>query len=525
MENLKNPPRRVLINTIDHDTVGAFYDTVSGVNMLSFKQYGINIPYVAAAFKGAKACTDLGAVGSEEIELSNEAPCSNCNWQYGISVVKKVQLPGVGNNVSNFQATSYSGVIGAITTTGGYIDDKWLLQAEDDIISQIFNNDEGLHNNNSDPVTGGGAIVKAVRSYGITVTLAATNIVNFTINGVTTPIALSTGATAITMCADLNSDATFSAHALAIATSATTLNIIGIDGGDLFTIADGGGATTITINYRRIWLRGISPKVQFTVMYDLGFATSYKKFLFGLDGAAAAAVANSGITLNVGGTATNVSTNHATITLVTAAINGAALTGVYATTVGNTTTGICLIHGTDVVDSLSLIVSKSPGNYATYTAESAYVPLTTSIDGTTFYPCVYGGRYPKITGEYVRKLFANAGDAGSLAAYDVADQGDPTASYCMFYFKADTQVNAIHGASYIDSIRTDIEVYIKSSLLTTDFLYSGTNAVLSGQTTKFNQHPTAAANINFEEVLQVWAGGTWTGSAATGGRNPNAWTN
>jgi len=138
MENLKNPPRRVLINTIDHDTVGAFYDTVSGVNMLSFKQYGINIPYVAAAFKGAKACTDLGAVGSEEIELSNEAPCSNCNWQYGISVVKKVQLPGVGNNVSNFQATSYNGVIAAITTTGGYIDDKWLLQAEDDIISQIF---------------------------------------------------------------------------------------------------------------------------------------------------------------------------------------------------------------------------------------------------------------------------------------------------------------------------------------------------------------------------------------------------
>lgn len=524
MENLKNPPRRVLINTIDHDTVGAFYDTVSGVNMLSFKQYGINIPYVAAAFKGAKACTDLGAVGSEEIELSNEAPCSNCNWQYGISVVKKVQLPGVGNNVSNFQATSYNGVIAAITTTGGYIDDKWLLQAEDDIISQIFN-DEGLHNNNSDPVTGGGAIVKAVRSYGITIPLADTNVVNFTINGVTTPIVLNTGATAITMCADLNADATFAAHAYAIATSATTLNIVGMNGGDLFTIADGGGATTITINYRRIWLRGISPKVQFTVKYDLGFATTLKKYLYGLDGALAAAVANSGITLNVGGTASNVSTNHATITLVTAAINALALTGVYATTVGDTTTGICLIHGTDVVDSLSLIVSKSPGNYATYTAASAYVPLTTFIDGTTFYPCVYGGRYPKITGEYVRKLFANAGDAGSLAAYDVADQGDPTASYCMFYFKVDTQVNAIHGASYIDSIRTDIEVYIKSSLLTTDFLYSGTNDVLSGQTTKFNQHPTAAANINFEEVLQVWAGGTWTGTAATGGSNPNAWTN
>ena len=524
MENLKNPPRRVLINTIDHDTVGAFYDTVSGVNMLSFKQYGINIPYVAAAFKGAKACTDLGAVGSEEIELSNEAPCSNCNWQYGISVVKKVQLPGVGNNVSNFQATSYNGVIAAITTTGGYIDDKWLLQAEDDIISQIFN-DEGLHNNNSDPVTGGGAIVKAVRSYGITIPLAATNVVNFTINGVTTSIVLNTGATAITMCADLNADATFAAHAYAIATSATTLNIVGINGGDLFTIADGGGATTITINYRRIWLRGISPKVQFAVKYDLGFATTLKKYLYGLDGAAADAVDKSGITLNVGGTASNVSTNHATITLVTAAINALALTGVYATTVGNTKTGICLIHGTDVVDSLSLIVSTSPGNYATYTAASAYVPLTTSIDGTTFYPCVYGGRYPKITGEYVRKLFANAGDAGSLAAYDVADQGDPTASYCMFYFKVDTQVNAIHGASYIDSIRTDIEVYIKSSLLTTDFLYSGTNAVLSGQTTKFNQHPTAAANINFEEVLQVWAGGTWTGSAATGGSNPNAWTN
>ena len=382
-----------------------------------------------------------------------------------------------------------------------------------------------MHNNNSDPVTGGGAIVKAVRSYGITVTLANTNKVNFTINGVTTTIALNTGATAITMCADLNADTTFAAHAYAIATSATTLNIIGIDGGDLFTIADGGSATPITINYRRIWLRGISPKVQFTVKYDLGFATTLKKYLYGLDGALAAAVANSGITLNVGGTASNVSTNLAKIENVTAAINALTLTGVYATTVGDTKTGICLIHGTDVVDSLSLIVSKSPGNYATYPVASAYVPLTTFIDGTTFYPCVYGGRYPKITGEYVRKLFANAGDAGSLAAYDVADQGDPTASYCMFYFKVDTQVNAIHGASYIDSIRTDIEVYIKSSLLTTDFLYSDANAVLSGQTTKFNQHPTAAANINFEEVLQVWAGGTWDGSAATGGSNPNAWTN
>ena len=524
MENLKNPPRRVLINTIDHDTVGAFYDTVSGVNMLSFKQYGINIPYVAAAFKGAKACTDLGAVGSEEIELSNEAPCSNCNWQYGISVVKKVQLPGVGNNVSNFQATSYNGVIAAITTTGGYIDDKWLLQAEDDIISQIFN-DEGLHNNNSDPVTGGGAIVKAVRSYGITIPLAATNVVNFTLSGVTTAITLNTGATAITMCADLNNNATFAAHALAIATSATTLNIIGLDGEDLFTIADGGGATTITVNYRRIWVKAKDPKVQFTVMNDLGFATSYKKFLFGLDGAAAAAVANSGITLNVGGTASNVSTNHAAISLVTTAINALSLTGVYATTVGDRTTGVCYIHGTNDVASLSLIVSKSPGNYATYTAASAYVPLTTFVDGTTFYPCVYGGRFPLITGEYVKKIFANGGDSGALGAYDVYEQADPTASYCMFYFKIYTSVYAIHGASYIDSIRTDIEVYIKSSLLTTDFLYSGTNAVLSGQTTKFNQHPTAAANINFEEVLQVWAGGTWTGTAATGGSNPNAWTN
>jgi hypothetical protein len=520
MENLKTPVKRILLNSIDYTKVGAYTDAVTGVNILSFKEYGVNIPYVAANFHGAKSCSNEGTVTSQEIELSPACPCIECDWEYGVTITKSVKYPGVNNNQSNQNRKSYVGTVSKITCTAGVIDDTWKLQAEDDIITQIYN--DTITGN--DPVNGGGTWVKAVRSYKVTASnpLAATDQLNFTLTstGVTTTIVLNGGATVITMVADLNNNAIFAAHARAVAISATEYLIYGLTGADIFTIADGAGATTITVDYRRIWFTSLNPDVQFGIMYDSGFATTYKRYQFVIDGTAAAATANSGITLFIDGVAHNVNSAANVAAMVTAiqvAVGG--LHEVYSSVVGND----IYVSGTDAVSSLWIAYSLSPSNYATYPAATLYIPHA------GVYSATGTGSFPILTGRELMQLLAADANQGSLAQWSTSERPDPTVAYCMYWFQVDSAIPAIHGASHWDSYKGVVEVYIKSSIVDDAFLYPVANATaLSGQAASLNAAPATTAVVDFEELLQAWAG---TGTIAqatgvvTGGLNPNAWTN
>lgn len=521
MENLKTPVKRILLNSIDYTKVGAYYDAVGLVNVLSFKDYGVNIPYVAANFHGAKTCSNEGTVTSLEIELAPACPCIECDWEYGVTISKIVKNPGVNNNQTNLNRKSYTGTVSKITCTAGVIDDTWLLQAEDDIITQIFN--DTITGN--DPVNGGGAWVSAVRGYYITVTHAVTENVLVTETSTGTPTTVTLGITPIASAIAYNASAA-NTYSRAINVSATQMFIYGLDGGDLFTLADGGGGTTVTGITRRIWFRSLNPDVQFGIMYDTGFATTYKKYLYVIDGSlSASSVANSGVTVFRNGVASNIATGAGvnTATLFTAAVVAAAITGVYATTIGNVNTGNTYISGNSAITSMAYAASKSPSNYATYTIPTVFVQL----DGT--YMASGSGSFPILTGRELIQLLSADSNQGSLAQWDTSDKPDPTVDYCSYWFQLDSNIPALNGASHWDHYRGVIEVYIKSSLVNTAFLYPSANATaISGQGTSLNGAPSTTAVVDFEELLQAWAG---TGTIAqatgivTGGSNPNSWTN
>jgi hypothetical protein len=263
----------------------------------------------------------------------------------------------------------------------------------------------------------------------------------------------------------------------------------------------------------------LNPEVQFAIITE-GIATTYKKYMFVIDGSAAAATVNSGITLFINGVAHDVASN-ANVAGMAAAINGVgAAHGVYATVVGTD----IYVNGTNAVTSLFLAYSLSPANYAT-----GYINATPYFPKVGVYSATATGSYPLLTGKEVFNLLANAGNEGIEGAWGSSQKPDPTAEYCVYFFQTDSSIYATNGASHMDSYRGVVEVFIKKSIVDTAFLYPSANATaLSGQGASLNQAPTTTPVVSFEELLQLWAGtGTiaQADGAVTGGSNPNAWTN
>lgn len=553
MENLKQPVQKVLLNFIDYTKVGAYYDSEKAVNMLSFKQYGINIPYTAGAFSGAKTVTNNGTLQTIAMQLSAVGPCNDCNWDYNVKIVKKVQFPGVNNIETNFNSRSYNGTINKVTTTGGMIDDKWLLAAEDDIINQITS-DTGMQNTNPDPITGGGSCVNAFREYKVTMsanTVPVTDTISITstINGVTTTtVVAGTGAgTLLTFLAVINAQtAVTGVKALGVDTTAAALGtevevlLQSNTPGQLFYITIGG--TTVSIDYRRILFVSKTARTQFAVQYYFGNLHNqpavpqilFHKGQYIVDASTLALVPNSGISLFINGVEYDVNTAGLnTVATVTAAINIAVATNhAYATAIGTS----IFINSDDTVTTFAVEPSVSTATYVSsgYYAATPYQLLPATFDQwgnilTGALPMTPKGRWPIMLGSEVFQKFERATDPGSVP-FQNYEHGDPYADYVCYFIKVYSTIAAASGgASTLVEKESIVEVYIKKSLLTTAFLRAVAVGNLSTQTgAALNQAPVGAANITFEELLQYWAGGisivVATG-AVTGGLNPNAWTN
>ena len=556
MENLKSPVKRVLLDYIDFNEVGAYYDSTMGVNMLSFKKYGVNIPYVAGSFNGAKTVTNWGTAEAESIQLWGNmyCPCKSCDWDYNVTIVKKVQYPGVNNIETDYNRKSYNGVIGKITCTGNIIDDVWLLQAEDDIINQITS-DTGMENTNPDPITGGGACVYAKREYKITMSAIpvpvtdSITIKNYTTGSLT--VLAGTGAgTALTYAAVINAQtAVTGVIALVVNTQnlAAPIEILlqSATPGQLFTVALTAGSTIASIDYRRILLISKTARTQFAVQYSFGKLYSnpvnpqilFNKSQWVIDASAPGATPNAGISFFLT-TLAGVTTQYNIADTATAAAETAAINAAigqhdgYATLIGTN----IYVNGDDALSNMYMAVSLSPSNYvsAGYTAASVFVQLACTFDQwgnvlSGILPETPRGSFPIGLGSEVFQKLARNTDPGSVP-FQYEARPDPFADYVCYFMSSYTTQNAATGgdSTYVAK-KNIVEVYIKKSLLTTSFLYATVNGNLSAQAgSTLNAAPTAAANVTLEALMQLWAG-TGTIAAATGivtgGLNPNAWTN
>jgi hypothetical protein len=125
------------------------------------------------------------------------------------------------------------------------------------------------------------------------------------------------------------------------------------------------------------------------------------------------------------------------------------------------------------------------------------------------------GSYPILTGADVFRIFANAKHAGDFAMYQYLDQVNPEDEYCMYDLNFSRDEYAVHGASHTDHYLEEVQIYIKKSLITTDFLDStidtqtGLNAMYNYNIDpKFNAAVAAAwaPDTDFEALLTIWLG-------------------
>ena len=384
------------------------------------------------------------------------------------------------------------------------IDDQFVLAAENDLITQIAN-DTGMNSQNKDVYTSRAmAIVEARRAYLITELTGGSSGIIITSAAGTNPFAL--GTDEMIACNTINAGAN-AADVMSFATNTyvtVTYQICVMSrlNGGLFTVALA-GASTAVINDRYIALVSKDPKVQFGVEYETGFGVTSKHTLFSLTGNTTAGTTTAAITM--GGVAYPCGAANDNVTDATYATN---------------------LHAVIVTATLTANMAASYDAYNSYvyvyaSQNVSKLHLTFSALSTTTILHAWSGlgSYPQLTGEDVFRLFANAADAGTLTAFTRLDQVNPDDTYCVYSVKFNRDIYAIHGASHTDHYLEEADIYVKSSLIHTNFADSTNPSTLTASST-YNQQPDTnlASSIAFAAdtalemataangLFAIWAG-------------------
>jgi len=135
--NLTYPVRVHLLNTIDADDIGLYEDSVTSEWTLAFKKLGIQIPHRTTNER--TVITPLpGEHKAVRLVVNPACPCEDCNYEYGIGIIKKVKKPGVDN--SDYYPTSrfYGDKLFRIgTCSNGILAAADITTIENTIMSQI----------------------------------------------------------------------------------------------------------------------------------------------------------------------------------------------------------------------------------------------------------------------------------------------------------------------------------------------------------------------------------------------------
>ena len=477
MHNLKERSQKFLYNSLDASMFGVVTDSVTGASTLVIKDRGMQLPLpTGAPINVSIGCTEQGENEIVLLELGNLCPCQDCDYEYYLNIRKIVQKPGVFNDDIRMTSQPYTGTIDRVECTGGVLDDAIVLAMEDDLITQIHS-DAGVYDKKK-------PLFDASRVYLVTLANTGTEAINVTIGLVTTTINLigthitdttnpyTDGNTNI-----INATAAVNGSIRAIAVSATQMMIVG-EPGVLFTIADGGGAATITIEARYLAVMSLNKDYQFMVEYKPSWATSHKAWFYNLS--APTAVTAAAIKINVNGTVSNVgestvdATNLGNIqTPLTAAATG------YVTY--NDTADVFYVAGFEDLGMESLYVHTNM--VATTVIE---VAMTT-------------GLWPCMGADDVFRLFNNARHEGNLGnqSYQVSPiQG---AEYCHIHIDTKLLDIAQHGPNRYNYHLTEVDFYILKSELLEDHWTNGS----------WNDELEAAPDRNFLEMINHWSGVAW----------------
>jgi hypothetical protein len=439
----------------------------------------------------AKSTTASGTMQMLFMTIAPPAPCESCYWDYGVTLREKVRYPGVHSNRTNVIEKSYGGTMQYVTSTSGVVDDTFKLLAETDIIKQIAN-DEGLHIAETRyPMKMTGSAVEARRAYLCTITNAG-NTIQFTdADGVAMGTAVTTGASGKLAAEAINADSDLTGHVVAFPTGtpagATTFIVMSAVNGGLFTIADGGGTGTLTINKRYVVFVSKDEDIQFDALVEpvLG-ATFSKHSLFTL-----ASTTTAGTTIvNVDGTATGASNDHTTSTTMSSNLNAvlvtAATTGALAVNCcGDTTLDVTYVHGDPAAHNIS---------------------FTFSAASTTVVSKAYSGysQYPQLTSEDIFRIFYNEGDGGSLHAMTYHDVPIKDTNYNVYYIKnSGLKITSLHGAGYNQTGEIEYEIYVPSTVAKTSYWDADGGSVAAGY--GLMEAPTSA-DTNFEDLLGILTG-------------------
>ena len=140
MANLRQPVKKVLINTPGPDNLGTYIETNgSGNRILQFKHHGYSLP----ATGGEQVRIMLPQPHTHRVSLftiSDVAPIDPLNYEYGITIHRRVRKPGVDNSKFFPEQKYYGGKLPSVDP--GQISDAQLNTMRDSIIQQI-NDDLG----------------------------------------------------------------------------------------------------------------------------------------------------------------------------------------------------------------------------------------------------------------------------------------------------------------------------------------------------------------------------------------------
>ena len=509
MRNLRQPIARILLNSVTAHDIGVFGDDVQKRRILTFKKAGVKLPGDAhtpntttaltasgtlnADLHVAKSVSDDGLKKGWLVEFNPAAPADNTYWGYGLTISPKVKLPGVRNNRHKAHQITYEGEIASIVSTSGYVDDNYVLSAEDDLITQIYL-DTGAHVNNTDPISRlTGAVCDAHRAYKITVDGAAAADITLTdADGVATTQTLNTAS--IASAHAINNNSTLAAYVKAFAISTTEIMVISRSNGGLFTAADGGGTGTLTVDNRYIMLLAKEYDVQFDVELDPSFGTlsGFHMYTIGSTGDAGTttiAVTTDGVVTTTAG-ANDSSTQATYAAALNTALTNASITNVYASY--------------DVDETEAVVWSSSANERVAFTFSATSTSVL--VDDYTYF-----AKYPGLSGADVFRMFHNQKDQGPLSNLVYMDQPDPEANYVLYVLEfSGDKISALHGASYDAAHTSEVHLYVKESAIDDDIYqsdlpdnqYNMVDVTVTGKT----------LDTNLEELLAVWAGtapSTW----------------
>jgi len=177
--NLKQPTLEFLMNRVTPDELGAYLDTQTGEWNLVIKNKGLTIPYILGTDAESFNRTKAGVLGQMFVGLTGLMPCEPCNYEYGLTLVRRVKNPGQNNSDYQPFQKFYGSVVNKLLDTDddGIIDAAQLAGMIASLVHQI-NSDHGYFN--PPAYTNPGAPATAYYGYQIALT---GNTDTITING------------------------------------------------------------------------------------------------------------------------------------------------------------------------------------------------------------------------------------------------------------------------------------------------------------------------------------------------------